>query len=66
MRALLKLKCDDSGRNYALMTSIQAGGFNGGEISTDFTEGAKLGNKIAGDAAKTYLVSDSIGDIWVN
>lgn len=53
MRALLKLKCDDLGRNYALMASIQAGGFNGGDGSTDFSNGTKLGNAIEADAVKT-------------
>lgn len=48
------------------MASIQAGGFNGGERSTDFSEGTKLGNEIAAESAKTYLVGDSIGVTWVN
>jgi len=48
------------------MASIQAGGFNGGGRSTDFSDGAKLGNEIAAEAAKTYLVGDSIGVTWVN
>jgi hypothetical protein len=61
MRALLKLKCDDLGRNYALMASIQAGGFNGGDRSADFSEGKNLANEIAVDSAKTYFAVDSIG-----
>lgn len=48
------------------MTSIQAGGFNGGERSTDFSEGTKLGNTIAAEAVKTYLVGDTIGVTCVN
>ena len=65
MRALLKLKYDELGRNYALMASIQAGGFNGGDRSTDFSEGTKLGNAIAIEAVKINFVGDSMGVTWV-
>ena len=48
------------------MASIQAGGFNGGDRSTDFSDGTKLGNAIAAEAAKVYLAGDSIGVTCVN
>lgn len=65
MRALLKPKCEELGRNYALITSIQAGGFNGGDRSTDFSEGVNRGKDCLVISKKTFLVIRLTGVAWV-
>jgi|GEM_PF-4944948 hypothetical protein len=42
------------------MATIQAGGFNGGDRSTDFSDETKLGNDAVAETARKYLVGDSI------
>ena len=49
------------GRNYALVTSSQAGGFNGGDKSTDFSEESNRGNAIDDKSISTYLDDKPIG-----
>ena len=56
-----KLKYDELGRNYALVISSQAGGFNGGDKSTDFSEESNRGNAIDDKLINTYLDDKPIG-----
>jgi len=48
------------------MVSIQAGGFNGGDRSTDFSEGTKLVNVIRTGSSNASFWDAIIGDVtWV-
>lgn len=45
------------------MASIQAGGFNGGDKSTDFSDGTNIGNEVEFESLNTAFDDESIGDV---